>query len=152
MSSINRNLFKRFVLTIFILGCVLERFRLIDGAMTLEQMQKTAIGIRNSCITKTGVKTELVDGLKTGQFPEDHDLQCYTQCVMKTIRTFKNQKVDVDMVIKQVEMMMPVDMQDAMKASAKKCGALEPADDICVTAFNYVKCNYNENPDIFFFP
>ncbi|XP_043504616.1 general odorant-binding protein 72-like [Polistes fuscatus] len=116
--------------------------------MTLEQMQKTAVGIRNSCITKTGVKTELVDGLKTGQFPEDHELQCYTQCVMKTIRTFKNQKVDVDMVIKQVEMMMPVDMQDAMKASAKKCGALEPADDICVTAFNYVKCNYNENPDI----
>ncbi|XP_015182716.1 PREDICTED: general odorant-binding protein 72-like isoform X2 [Polistes dominula] len=120
--------------------------------MTLEQMQKTATGIRNSCITKTGVKAELVDGLKTGQYPEDHDLQCYTQCVMKTIRTFKNQKVDVDMVIKQVEMMMPVDMQDAMKASAKKCGALEPADDVCVTAFNYVKCNYNENPDIFFFP
>ncbi|XP_046830590.1 uncharacterized protein LOC124429403 [Vespa crabro] len=113
-------------------------------AMTIEQMQKTATGIRNTCITKTGVKAELVDGMKTGQYPEDHDLQCYTQCVMKTIRTFKNQKVDVDMVIKQVEMMMPIEWQDQMKAAARKCGALEPSDDICVTAFNYKKMNIDQ--------
>ncbi|KAL2745765.1 odorant binding protein 1 [Vespula maculifrons] len=121
-------------------------------AMTIEQMRKTATGIRNTCITKTGVKAELVEGMKTGQYPEDHDLQCYAQCVMKTIRTFKNQKVDVDMVTKQIEMMMPIEWQEDMKAAARKCGALEPSDDICVTAFNYVKCNYHENPDNFFFP
>ncbi|KAF7389873.1 hypothetical protein HZH68_011730 [Vespula germanica] len=131
-------------------------------AMTIEQMRKTATGIRNTCITKTGVKAavddsyllnvELVEGMKTGQYPEDHDLQCYAQCVMKTIRTFKNQKVDVDMVIKQIEMMMPIEWQEDMKAAARKCGALESSDDICVTAFNYVKCNYHENPDNFFFP
>ncbi|KAL2719253.1 general odorant-binding protein 72-like [Vespula squamosa] len=107
-------------------------------AMTIEQMQKTATGIRNTCITKTGVNAavddsyllnvELVNGMKTGQYPEDHNLQCYAQCVMKTIRTFKNQKVDVDMVTKQIEMMMPMEWQEGMKAAARKCGALELLD------------------------
>ncbi|XP_035740320.1 uncharacterized protein LOC118449626 [Vespa mandarinia] len=140
MSNKERYTYIRSIIFPFLFGCLFGLFGSVDGAMTIEQMQKTATGIRNTCITKTGVKAELVDGMKTGQYPEDHDLQCYTQCVMKTIRTFKNQKVDVDMVIKQVEMMMPIEWQDQMKAAARKCGALEPSDDICVTAFNYVKC------------
>ncbi|XP_047361835.1 uncharacterized protein LOC124953878 [Vespa velutina] len=143
MSNKERYTYIQSIIFPFLFGCLFGLFGSVDGAMTIEQMQKTATGIRNTCITKTGVKAELVDGMKTGQYPEDHDLQCYTQCVMKTIRTFKNQKVDVDMVIKQVEMMMPIEWQDQMKAAARKCGALEPSDDICVTAFNYVKTSYS---------
>ncbi|KAF7387767.1 hypothetical protein HZH66_010534 [Vespula vulgaris] len=152
MSNKGRHTYERSILFFFLFGYFFGFFGSVDGAMTIEQMRKTATGIRNTCITKTGVKAELVEGMKTGQYPEDHDLQCYAQCVMKTIRTFKNQKVDVDMVTKQIEMMMPIEWQEDMKAAARKCGALEPSDDICVTAFNYVKCNYHENPDNFFFP
>ncbi|KAK2586404.1 hypothetical protein KPH14_010689 [Odynerus spinipes] len=148
----NKNIYVRSILLVVLLGCLLERFGSVEGAMSLEQMRKTAMGIRNSCITKTGATAELVDGMKSGQFPEDRNLQCYTQCVMKAIRTFKNGKIDVDMVVKQVDMMMPTELQEGMKITARKCGSLEPSDDVCITAFNYVKCNYMEDPSAFFFP
>lgn len=31
--------------------------------------------------------SELVDGMRRGEFPDDHDLQCYTTCIMKLLRT-----------------------------------------------------------------
>jgi predicted class III extradiol MEMO1 family dioxygenase len=44
---------------------------------TMEQMMKTAEMFRTVCLGKIKVKTELVDELKNGKFPDDKDLKVW---------------------------------------------------------------------------
>lgn len=47
----------------------------------MKQLQGSMDVIRTACIPKTKVNEELVDGLKIGNFPDNRNLKCYTQCV-----------------------------------------------------------------------
>jgi len=120
--------------------------------MTMEQIEKTAATVRNTCTTKTHADPGAVAGIQKGEFPEDQTLKCYTLCIMKTMRTFKNGRVDENMMIKQMDLMMPPEMAGPLKAAAAKCSGLPSTGDDCDTTFQFVKCNYQADPDHFFFP
>ncbi|XP_012215202.1 general odorant-binding protein 72 [Linepithema humile] len=124
-----------------------------DAAMTMEQIQKTAMTMRNTCTTKSHADAGAVAAIQNGEFPDDNQLlKCYTLCVMKTMRTFKNGRVDDGMLTKQVDLMLPPDLSVPMKATAIKCAAEPPAGDDCATAYQFVKCSYQTDPNHFFFP
>ncbi|XP_011701330.1 PREDICTED: general odorant-binding protein 19a, partial [Wasmannia auropunctata] len=95
-----------------------------NAAMTMEQIEKTAQTIRNTCTSKTHADPGVVAGIQKGEFPDDNQpLKCYTLCIMKTMRTFKNGRVDEGMMTKQLDLMMPAEMAGPLKATATKCAA-----------------------------
>lgn len=124
-----------------------------DAVMTMEQIRKTAMTMRNTCTTKSHADAGAVAAIQNGEFPDDNQpLKCYTLCVMKAMRTFKNGRIDNGMLIKQMDLMMPADMAGPLKAVANICGAEPPANDDCETTYQFVKCNYQTDPSHFFFP
>ncbi|XP_012274260.1 general odorant-binding protein 72 [Orussus abietinus] len=135
--------------TLFLLLLAIDQ---TNGAMTTEQMQTAAKGFRRTCQGKISVDTALLDGMSKGEFPEDRNLQCYIKCVMNLLRTMRGNKVDADMLVKQVEIMMPVERQDAMKQVIHTCAGTPEAEDACVTAFRFLKCTWDIDPANFFFP
>ncbi|XP_039310530.1 general odorant-binding protein 72 [Solenopsis invicta] len=124
-----------------------------NAAMTMEQIEKTALNVRNTCTSKSHADPGAVAGIQNGVFPDDNKpLKCYTLCVMKTMRTFKNGRIDDGMMIKQVDLMLPAEMAGPLKAVATKCAAEPPTGDDCSTTYQFVKCSYSTDPDHFFFP
>ncbi|EZA61249.1 hypothetical protein X777_08461 [Ooceraea biroi] len=119
---------------------------------SMDQIEKTAQTLRNTCTTKSNVDPGLVAGIQKGEFPDDRTLKCYSHCVMKSMRTFKNGRIDVDMMIKQMDMLMPPDMAAPLKESSVACGSAPPAGDDCETCYQFVKCSYEKDPNHFFFP
>ncbi|XP_011875633.1 PREDICTED: general odorant-binding protein 19a [Vollenhovia emeryi] len=133
---------------IIILGAVNQA----NAVMTMEQIHKTAQTMRNTCTTKSHADAGAVAGIQKGEFPEDQTLKCYTLCIMKTMRTFKNGRIDDGMMIKQMDLMMPPEMATPLKITTAKCVAEPPGADDCDTTFRFVKCSYQTDPDHFFFP
>ncbi|XP_029155021.1 general odorant-binding protein 19a-like [Nylanderia fulva] len=124
-----------------------------DAVLTMEQIQKTAMTLRNTCISKSHADAEAVEGMQTGQFPEGNQpLKCYTLCVMKAMRTWKGGRIDDGMMIKQLDLMMPADLAGPIKASATACANVSPGSDDCDTTYKFVECCYKNDKDHFFFP
>jgi len=123
------------------------------AGMTMEQIEKTAQTIRNTCTSKSHADPGAVAAIQKGEFPDDNQpLKCYTLCIMKTMRTFKNGRIDDGMMIKQLDLMMPPEMAGPLKASTAKCAGEPPTGDDCETTYRFVKCSYQTDPDHFFFP
>ncbi|XP_018406938.1 PREDICTED: general odorant-binding protein 19a-like [Cyphomyrmex costatus] len=138
------------ICTITIMVIAVDR---ANAVMTMEQIEKAAATMRNSCTTKSHADAGAVAAIQKGEFPDDNQpLKCYTLCVMKTMRTFKNGRVDDVMMIKQMDLMMPPDMAAPLKVSLTKCAAEPPAGDDCETTYQFVKCSYQTDPNHFFFP
>ncbi|XP_076477776.1 odorant binding protein 5 isoform X2 [Bombus vancouverensis nearcticus] len=115
-------------------------------------MDKMARSLRRSCLQKIDISEDKVEGMRRGEFPEDPNLKCYTNCIMKLIRTFKNGNIDFAMVIKQVELSMAPEEAAVMKEAILKCSHMEYTGDECQKSYTFVKCTYDTNPEKFFFP
>nr|UEN71168.1 odorant-binding protein 3 [Gregopimpla kuwanae] len=123
-----------------------------DAAMTMEQMENAAKGFRNVCQPKTGADPAILEGMKRGEFPPDPKFQCYTKCVMTMLKSLKNGKPVLETLLKQINIMMPTDMHERTSAVARNCVTLDFNEDPCVAAWQFVKCQYETDPGVFFFP
>ncbi|KZC13557.1 General odorant-binding protein 19a, partial [Dufourea novaeangliae] len=121
-------------------------------AVSQEQMEKIAKSMRNACLQKIDTTEELVAGIKRGEFPDDPNLECYTHCIMKTMRSFKNNEIDFKMVMKQIDASMPPDMAPRVKAAVRLCKNREYDTEPCKMTYQYTKCVYEADPEVFFFP
>ncbi|XP_043285564.1 uncharacterized protein [Venturia canescens] len=137
---------------IFLVSALFLRDNRVDGAMTMAQMETAAKGFRNVCIPKSGADPDIVAGLRSGNFPEDQKFQCYIKCVMNLLKTIKNNQPLLDPIIKQITVMMPEELQERSIASARKCAVQDFDSDGCVAAWQYIKCQYEADPEVFFFP
>ncbi|XP_012541447.1 general odorant-binding protein 72 [Monomorium pharaonis] len=124
-----------------------------NAAMSMEQLEKAAKNVRNTCTSKSRADPGAIAGIQKGKFPDDNQtLKCYTLCVMKTMRTFKNGRIDYEMMIKQMDLMLPADMASAMKVTATECATIPSGVDDCDTTYQFVKCSYQTDPNHFLFP
>ncbi|XP_051169594.1 uncharacterized protein LOC127286969 [Leptopilina boulardi] len=124
-------------------------FKSIECGMSMDQVENMAKGMRKSCLAKVPVDPQLAVNVRNGQFPEDPNLKCYMRCIAKMSKMIKNGKIDEGVVLAQISL-MPVN-SDRLIAAAKKCTSIT-ADEECELAYQYVKCNYEQDPEIFFFP
>ncbi|XP_017765649.1 PREDICTED: general odorant-binding protein 99b [Eufriesea mexicana] len=122
------------------------------ASVSLEQMEKMAMNLRKSCLKKIDTTEALVDGFRRGEFPDDYNLMCYTTCIMKLLRTFKNEKMDFDMMIKQVELSMPPENLPSVIDAINKCRHVEYTGDECQKTYQFVQCYYKQDPTYFAFP
>ncbi|OXU24049.1 hypothetical protein TSAR_007536 [Trichomalopsis sarcophagae] len=139
------------LLTLCLVSCLL-----IDGAragVSREQMEKMANGFRNTCVGKTGADMSLVEGIRVGNFVEDPTSMCYTKCIMGLMKTFTKQgSIDVEMLVKQINVMASPDIAGSMVTNARKCHAETSASDPCELAWLFTKCIYAADPAVYFFP
>ncbi|VVC94442.1 unnamed protein product [Leptidea sinapis] len=90
-------------------------------AMTRQQLKNSGKLMKKSCIPKNDVTEEQVGQIEQGKFIEERNVMCYIACIYTMTQVVKNNKLNYDAVIKQVDTMFPVDMRDAVKAAAANC-------------------------------
>ncbi|XP_046967871.1 general odorant-binding protein 19a-like [Vanessa cardui] len=121
--------------------------------MTRAQLKKTMTIMKNQCMPKNGVTNEQVGKIEQGVFLEDHDVMCYIACVYKTAQVVKNNRLDKDMISKQIDVLYPVEIREPVKKSVAKCILVQTKyEDGCEGIFHAAKCLYDDNPDNFIFP
>ncbi|PNF17926.1 hypothetical protein B7P43_G02247 [Cryptotermes secundus] len=135
---------------VFVLVLVLTE---ASAAMTQAQLKQGMKVIRNTCQQKSGASTELLNGIKEGQFPEDRNLKCYMKCVMGMTQSMKNGKVTTDAALAHMKRMLPSDMRDRVLGAIERCRhAGEDLVDACDIAFVATKCTYDADPEAFLYP
>nr|WJN66527.1 odorant-binding protein 5 [Leptocybe invasa] len=125
----------------------------VNAKMTMDQIKNTLKPFKTSCLKKTGVDADLVEGTKAGHFPEERSLMCFTKCVMQMMKVAKNGEILVNAMMQQVDLMMPDEYVDEMKKIIIDCAnEASTKEDACEVTFTFVKCFYRSNSDLYFFP
>ncbi|KAL0828872.1 hypothetical protein ABMA28_003778 [Loxostege sticticalis] len=121
--------------------------------MTRQQLKNSGKLMKKSCMPKNDVTEEQVGEIEQGKFIEERNVMCYIACVYSMTQVVKNNKLSYEAVIKQVDMMFPPEMKDAVKASAAHCKDISKKyKDICEASYWTAKCMYDFDPKNFVFP
>ncbi|XP_058803708.1 general odorant-binding protein 19a-like [Phymastichus coffea] len=124
-----------------------------NAKMTMDQIRNTLRPFKTSCLKKTGVDFDLVEGTKLGNFPEERSLMCFCKCVMQMMKVAKNGEILINAMMQQVDLMMPDEYVDEMKSIITNCGnEASTKEDACESSFVFVRCFYRSNSNLYFFP
>ncbi|XP_017882661.1 general odorant-binding protein 72-like [Ceratina calcarata] len=137
-----------------LLICVTFMFVVLKPAVSVsnEQLEKMVKSMRKTCMQKVGVSEDLVNGVSKGEFPDDENLKCYSYCILKAMRGYKNGGIDFAMITKQIDAMLPPDRGALIKVAINSCRSLDFDGDPCEATYKYLKCYYEADPVTFFFP
>nr|BAV56789.1 odorant binding protein 2 [Ostrinia furnacalis] len=123
-----------------------------SDAMTRQQLKNSGKMLRKNCLTKTGVAEDLISGIEKGKFIEDRNVMCYIACIYQMTQVVKNNKLNYEASIKQVDMMYPNDLKESVKKSIEKCKTVsDKYKDLCEASYWTAKCIYEDNPKDFIF-
>ncbi|XP_075977201.1 general odorant-binding protein 72-like isoform X3 [Anticarsia gemmatalis] len=112
-----------------------------SDAMTRQQLKNSGKLMKKSCMPKNDVTEEDVGQIEQGKFIETRNVMCYVACVYSMTQVVKNNKLSYDAVIKQVDVMFPPEMRDAVKAAAAHCKDIaKKYKDICEVSYWTAKC------------
>ncbi|XP_049874879.1 general odorant-binding protein 19a-like isoform X2 [Pectinophora gossypiella] len=121
--------------------------------MTRQQIKNSGKLLKKTCMPKNDVTEEQVGQIEQGKFLEEKNVMCYIACIYSTSQAVKNNKINHDAMIKQVDMMFPAEMKDGVKAVIEQCkGVGKKYKDICEASFWTAKCMYEADPANFVFP
>ncbi|XP_026752851.2 general odorant-binding protein 72 [Galleria mellonella] len=121
-------------------------------SLTKQQLRNTAKTLRKSCMGKTQVAEDLIKDIEKGIFIEDRDVMCYMACIYQMTQVVKNNKLNYEASIKQVDLMYPAELKEGLKKSIEKCkDVAKKYKDICEASFWTTKCVYEDNPKDFIF-
>nr|XP_032518162.1 general odorant-binding protein 72-like isoform X1 [Danaus plexippus plexippus] len=139
----------KLVLILFLFSYILEP----GLAMTRAQLKKTMTIMKNQCMPKHNVNNDKVGQIEQGVFIEDHDVMCYIACIYKTIQVVKNNRLDKDLISKQIDALYPPELKESTKEAVSKCIKEQAKyEDPCAGIFYACKCLYEDNPANFIFP
>ncbi|XP_050344022.1 uncharacterized protein LOC126769362 [Nymphalis io] len=114
-------------------------------AMTRQQLKNSGKLMKKSCIPKNDVTEEQVGKIEQGKFLEERNVMCYIACIYSMTQVIKNNKLSYEAVIKQVDLMFPPDMKDAVKAAAAKCKDIDVEGSTKEDNDDYEKSVYAKN-------
>ncbi|CAH0686130.1 unnamed protein product [Spodoptera exigua] len=121
--------------------------------MTREQVKKTMAIVKNQCMPKNSVTEEQVGRIEQGVFIEDRNVMCYVACVYKTFQVVKNDKLDMALITKQIDLLYPPELKEPVKKSVAAClHSQDNYNDLCERVFYGSKCLYEKDPNSFIFP
>ncbi|KAH9636889.1 hypothetical protein HF086_010670 [Spodoptera exigua] len=107
--------------------------------MTREQVKKTMAIVKNQCMPKNSVTEEQVGRIEQGVFIED--------------RNVKNDKLDMALITKQIDLLYPPELKEPVKKSVAAClHSQDNYNDLCERVFYGSKCLYEKDPNSFIFP
>nr|AII00989.1 odorant binding protein [Dendrolimus kikuchii] len=122
-------------------------------AMTKQQLKKSGKMMKKSCMPKNDVTEDEVGEIENGKFIEEKNVMCYIACIYTMGGVVKNNKIALDLMLKQIDTMFPAEVKDELKAAANSCkDTLKKYKDICESSYFMAKCLYDTAPDAFLFP
>nr|AGM38613.1 odorant binding protein [Chilo suppressalis] len=122
-------------------------------SMTRQQLKNSGKLLKKACIPKTNVSEEQIRDIDKGKFIGEKKIMCYIACIYTMSQAIKNNKIQHDVMIKQVETMFPNDIKESAKFAIQQCrGIAKQHKDICEAAFWTTKCLYDADPATFIFP
>nr|WKF45279.1 odorant binding proteins OBP1 [Peridroma saucia] len=139
--------------SIFCILCIICLFFGGSYAMTRQQLKNSGKLMKKSCMPKNDVTEEEVGDIEKGKFIESRNVMCYVACIYTMTQLVKNNKLSYEAVIKQVDIMFPTEMRDAVKAAATSCKEIaKKYKDLCEASYWTAKCMYDYDANNFIFP
>ncbi|XP_049874881.1 general odorant-binding protein 72-like [Pectinophora gossypiella] len=133
------------MLVVVILACSTD-------AMTRQQLKNSSKMLKKNCMAKIGVAEDLIGNIEKGQFIEERDVMCYIACIYQMTQVVKNNKLNYEASLKQVDIMYPPELKDSAKAAIEKCKDISKKyKDICEASYWSAKCMYEYDPKSFIF-
>nr|AII01001.1 odorant binding protein [Dendrolimus kikuchii] len=121
--------------------------------MTRAQVKNTMTMMKKQCLPKTGATEDKVARIEEGVFIEEHSVMCYIACVYKAIQVVNNDRLDMGLVSKQIDLLYPQNMKEPAKKAAGQCVSIQDKySDMCEAIFYATKCYYEADPSSFIFP
>ncbi|XP_026333714.1 general odorant-binding protein 72-like [Hyposmocoma kahamanoa] len=121
--------------------------------LSKEQLKKTLGLMKKSCLSKSGATEDKVASIEQGAFLEEKNVMCYVMCIYKSVQVVKDDKLNLEMVIKQVDSLYPPEMRSSVKNAVNKClNVQDKYNDVCSRVFYAAKCLYEQDPPNFVFP
>ncbi|XP_044742224.1 general odorant-binding protein 72-like isoform X2 [Chrysoperla carnea] len=105
-------------------------------ALTEAQMASTAKLMRKMCQPKTKVTDEQIDNFHKGVFDDDKKMMCYMNCILETMKIIPT---------------LPKKYQESTRKSMDEC-INKVTGEKCEPAYNFAKCIYLSNPEMYFLP
>ncbi|XP_047997643.1 general odorant-binding protein 72-like [Leguminivora glycinivorella] len=125
----------------------------VTYAMTRQQLKNSGKMMKKSCIPKNDVTEEMVGSIEQGKFIEERNVMCYIACIYTMTQVVKNNKLNHEAILKQIDTMFPADMRAAVKATAEKCKDVSKKyKDLCEASYWNAKCMYDTDSANFIFP
>nr|AXF48752.1 odorant-binding protein ABP2 [Lobesia botrana] len=123
------------------------------NAMTRAQLKNSGKLLKKTCMPKHDVTEEQVGQIEQGKFLEEKNVMCYVACIYTVGGVVKNNKITLEAMLKQVDMMFPTEMKAPVKAAVENCkGFGKKYKDICEASYFTAKCLYDTDPANFVFP
>ncbi|XP_058803694.1 general odorant-binding protein 72-like [Phymastichus coffea] len=126
----------------------------VDSKMTIDQIKNTMKPYKNKCLRVTGVDPDIVEGTKSGNFPSDPKLMCFTKCIYNMMKVIKNDDLSLKEIFKTVDLMVPDEYVPQMKKIIEDClgKANTKTSDLCEKSWLLSKCFYESDSSLYFFP
>ncbi|XP_033210138.1 general odorant-binding protein 99b [Belonocnema kinseyi] len=140
------------VLLVISLFFILANIRSIEAKINLDALRKATKGFKNGCIKATDVTEELVDGARRGEFPPDPNLMCYFNCISQKVKLVKNGKISADASIAQAHALVEESLAIQMINAINACAYTTEQEDPCKAAYDYSKCYWDYDSNLWFFP
>ncbi|KAM3962052.1 general odorant-binding protein 72-like [Aphomia sociella] len=121
--------------------------------MTRQQLKNSGKLMKKTCMPKNDVTEEEIGQIEQGKFLEEKKVMCYIACVYSMTQVVKNNKLNYEAVLKQVDMMFPQELKEPVRASVVHCKDISKKyKDICEASYWTAKCMYDYDPNSFVFP
>lgn len=131
---------------------VLFSFRSTEAKMTIEQAKKAVAGMRKACAKKSGANDELINNANNGEFPPDPKLQCYQKCILDKMKVTKDGMLEMNTMLQQADIMLNSDIVGRIKEVISTCAQQISSTEPCEAAWQFVKCYYEADSSLYFFP
>lgn len=96
--------------------------------------------------------SELVDGIKTGHFPNEASLKCYVNCVLEMMQISKRGTINYDGALKMINSMLPEHLREDWTRGLDLCkDATGDTKDKCEASYLVLQC-FQPNIPNFIFP
>nr|AKW47198.1 odorant binding protein 3 [Chrysopa pallens] len=136
--------------TVFLICLIIGNNLYNISALTEAQMASTGKLMRKMCQPKTKATDAQIDNFHKGIFDGDKKMMCYMNCIMETMRVMKNGKLDLNSAEQQLPT-LPKKYQEPTKKSMEECKSTVTGEK-CEAAYNFCKCLYLSNPELYYLP
>nr|AGM38605.1 odorant binding protein [Chilo suppressalis] len=121
-------------------------------AMTRQQLKNSGKMLKKNCMGKNQVTEDQIGSIEKGKFIEDKNVMCYIACIYQMTQVIKNNKLNYEASLKQVDIMYPAELKESAKKSIENCKHISSKyKDICEASYWTAKCMYEDNPKDFVF-
>ncbi|KAJ6635704.1 General odorant-binding protein 69a [Pseudolycoriella hygida] len=130
---------------VFVFLLLSVSLKVVLGAIELpEHLKGPAKILRKTCQAEVNVSDDLIEKSKNGYLPENKELQCYIDCLFRTVGLYDDKG---NIIFDEVAHLIPIEIKEKLDAVSAKCKTIHGSNK-CETAWLTVKCYFEADPEV----